>query len=922
MSIRIRTGYAFHKAAGQLSVIAGILQQHGRTHAPITDTASAYGWVQWDGIVRKLGMLPAFGVELAVSQDITAKRPVVDYWTFIAKDDLRPLHQIISVATEQFRYEPLLTLEQAARAAESLNVVMGHRSPVEVIGPRSGLWFALSPAVSPGQLKRVLKTGHCIVAACDNRFPGKDDRGLYEMACGKRSDTQSYPQWIMSDDEWRASVSHFDLFQMNLDAALQRRDAILQQSTATLQRAEMAHPPRPLSLLVMCFAGVERLGIDLMNETYLNRLNHELDLIKQKGFEDYFHMVADIVAFARQRMMVGPARGSSCGSLVCYLLGITTIDPIPHGLLFERFIDVNRADLPDIDIDFSEQNRNLIFDYVRKKYGPHRVARLGTVNMFQVRSALRAAAIALKIPEWAVEGIADQAEKSSIEEALKNNVLNRKYPELAVAAKLIDHPSHAGQHPGGVVITNGPVSDTVAIDQRSGATMCDYRDAEKLNLLKIDMLGLTQLSVFEDALQLASLPRDTLSKVPFDDVKAFHILNTRRYAGIFQFNGGALQQLTSKVLVHAFEDMVALTALARPGPMQSGEDKRWLRIRGNQEVASYLHPLFEPILQPTLGVVIYQEQIMQICRAVGMEWPDVSALRRLISKSAGPEEMDKFLQTFSKCCKQHGMTDSTIEHTWNVLRESGAYSFNKSHAVAYAVVSYWCCWLKAHHQLEFAAATLSHTSEENQIKLLRELEKEGIRYVPADRQVSTDKWTVGNVDGQKKLVGPLSNIIGIGPKHQSTILSQRARPMEQLPDHVGKLLARMKTKIDNLYPIRSALNALMPDPKKLNIVSTPSEIGAVQTNGEKYTVLVIGRVNELREKPANGAMSLNMRIEDDTGEILAKVSRYEFDPMGKKIIAHGKGYYALRGMVPADFRMIWVEGFRFIGAENENHKSE
>ena len=918
MSARIRTGYSFRKAAGHLTAVAAVLKEQGRTHAPITDTASTYGWVQWDRIVRASGMKPCFGVELAVSHDIKAKRPTVDYWTFLARDDLRPLHEIIGVATEQFRYEPLLTVEQATSAASALNVIMGHRSAVADIEPRPHLWFGVGPAISIGQIRRVLKTAHRFVAVSDNRFPHEGERSLYELACGRRSDTQSYPQWILSDDEWRINIAnHLEEFSgvAFSEIALDNRDEILEASTATLQRAEMAHPDRPYGLLEMCQLGAQRLGIDLGRQPYAARLRRELELIVAKKFEDYFYMVADIVNVARSSMMVGPARGSSCGSLVCYLLGITSVDPIPFGLLFERFIDVNRADLPDIDIDFSEQHREVIFRYVRDKYGAHRVARLGTVNLFQARSALKAAALALDIPPWSIASVADQAEAVGIEQALKGHLLARTYPELALAAKLEGHPSHAGQHPAGIVITAGAVSDVVAIDRRTGATMCDYRDAEALNLLKIDMLGLTQLSVFEDALELANLDPKALGQLnPYNDQKALHVINSRRYAGIFQFNGQAQQNLANQITITSIDDIVALTALARPGPLDSGEAQRWVRIRLNKEAPSYIQELFEPILKPTLGVVIYQEQIMQICRAVGMSWEDVSSMRRLISKSAGPEALDAHRVVFIGNGLKAGLHQLALENMWDVLRASGAYSFNKSHAVAYGIISYWCCWLKAHYPLEFAAATLSHASDDTQIKLLRELEREGIGYVPADKNVSIDKWTVGNVNGQRKLVGPLSNIIGIGPKHQAAILSARSRPMEKLPDRIGKLLASPRTKIDNLYPVRTEINRLMPDPKKLNITSHPIEISKVQTNGEKQLVLVFGRVDELREKIVDGIHSLNLWIEDDSDRIFAKVGRYDFDQIGKEIMQHGEGYYALKGTVPAGFRMIWIEGYRFIGA--------
>jgi DNA polymerase-3 subunit alpha len=571
--------------------------------------------------------------------------------------------------------------------------------------------------------------------------------------------------------------------------------------------------------------------------------------------------------------------------------------------------------------------------------------------MYQARSTLKELAIALDIPVWATEAIADQAEKTSLKEAMEGSKFLAGYaPSKHVgwpqdfkreatgyAIQMEDHPKHAGQHAAGVVITSGPVADVVAVDRRTGATMCDKYDAEVLGLLKIDALGLTQLSVFEDALWLVGNGSSYVEwpmRGPFNDPKAFHILNTRRFAGVFQFNGPALQNLCTKVTVKSLDDMVALTALARPGPLDSGEAHRWIQTRTGYVPQTYPHPLFEPILKPTLGVVIYQEQVMQICRAVGMSWEEVSAVRRLISKSAGPEELERYHESFYRNGIAHDINESVSNDVWRILRASGSYSFNKSHAVAYSIISYWCCWMKAHYPLEFAAATLTHAGEEMQLKLLRELAKEGTRYVPADSQLSTDKWTVAERNGARTLIGPLSNIIGIGPQHQKTILSARVRKVERIPDHIGKILYRMKTKVDDLWPIKSAIERLKTDKLKQDLVSKCVDIGDIQSTGAPYVVRVEGLVDSIKKINENAPdrvikrngrtlpgtpHAINLWIGDDTDKIFAKVDYQAFADFGEELLAHGKGYYSLRGLVPADFRMIKVEKFRFIGTEGAPH---
>lgn len=942
MSVRIRTGYSFRSAAGKIDDVMKRLVALEFTAAPITDTASTFGWVKWSKLAQKSGLRPVFGVELAVSPSINEKKPSVDYWTFIAQGSLKPLHELISLATEQFRYQPLLSRQQAW-SRDDVSVVMGHRTDFTSVVARDHLYVALAPSLTKGQVKRALEAGHRLVAASDNRYVQEGDQGFYETLCGRNASVQSYPQWIMGDDEWHRSVPAMD---GDVAAtALLNRETIFGLSTATLQPAEMVHPPRPATLLKMCKDGAKELGCDLKRPEYAARLKRELKLIEEKQYEDYFYLVADICQWARERMIVGPARGSSCGSLVCYLLRITTVDPIPHGLIFERFIDINRSDLPDIDIDFPEHRRAEVFEYVAQRYGRERVARLGTVAMYQPRSALKEAAGAMDIPPWLLNPVMDAIIERSpgdsralqaTEDTLKDTVAGRdfleKYPEIMVAARMEGHPRHAGQHAAGIVITDQPVINYVAVDQRTGATMCDKKDAEDLNLLKVDALGLTQLSIFEKALDLAKLPRDHLFSVPLDDQAAFDVLNAKKYSGIFQFNGLALQSITDQINVRELNDIVAITALARPGPLNTGGTNHWIKVKTGRERETYPHPLFEPHLKSTLGVVAYQEQVMIIGREIGgLSWEDVTALRKAMSKSLGKEFFDQYGDKWKAGARQKGVPEDVLVKVWDDLCAYGAWAFNLSHALAYGLVSYYCCWLKAHYPLEFAAATLTYTdSPETQIKLLRELAAEGVSYLPADIDFSTDTWTVKKGGNWNHLVGPLNNVLGIGPKMMASIMGARQRG-EPIPERARKLLEKPKTKIDSLFPIRAAFARLLPDPKAANIISAPVPIRDVQVRGEEYEVMVFCVAEKIRPKDENEEInvvkrggrrlsgptdSLNLRLADDTDAIFAKVNRWDFVRLGKPIVERGragKALYAVKGNVPKDFRMISVKAIRYIG---------
>lgn len=344
--LKCRTGYSFRAAAGKIDKVLDRLQELGHTSAPITDRASTFGFHRWKKACEARGMTPVFGVELAVTASINAKKPSVDYWTFVARDSLEPINRLMTLATQQFRYQPLLRLDQALAAAKDVNVMIGHRPPMDLWDLDElpeGVAVGLMPSSPVAVVKRALAKGWNFAASSDNRFPTAADKGFYEVLTGRNAETQTYPQHILSDEEWRASIAHHELPEAVIMAAQHTSEDWLAACTAQLQKSSLPHIDAPQTLREMCMAGAEKLGCDLADPIYAARLERELSLIGVKEYEDYFYIVADICQWARERMLVGPARGSSCGSLVCYLLGITTVDPIPFGLIFERFISINRG---------------------------------------------------------------------------------------------------------------------------------------------------------------------------------------------------------------------------------------------------------------------------------------------------------------------------------------------------------------------------------------------------------------------------------------------------------------------------------------------------------------------------------------------------------------------------------------------------
>jgi DNA-directed DNA polymerase III PolC len=903
----------------------------GHERFTITDRASTFGHNRWSKVH---GPEAIYGVELAVNSNITARKSPNNFMTFLAKDSVVPIYELVARATEQFYYTAKLSYADIADL-DSVFVLIGEFPRWDLIGePRPGWYFPVAPGTSLRQVEEATRRGFPIVATSNNFYPRIEDQEAYEILCGRNARDQTYPMHLIDADDWA------DWFPELGSDPIDRTYEIAAQCQAELRQAELVEPDKPRTLLHMCESGAARKGVDLVGE-YRDRLLKELGIIGEKGFEDYFYIIEDLCRWAKNHMFVGPARGSSCGSLVCYLLDITEVDPIKHGLIFERFIDINRPDLPDIDIDFSDRRRHLAEKYLRDKYGADRVARLGTVSMYKAKSTINETSAALDVPKWEVTDFSESIEghfsgdalaNKSIADALENTdagvALAKKFPEMKIATQIEGHPRHAGQHAAGVVITKDPLTNYAAMDNKTGAIMVDKYDAEDLNLLKIDCLGLTQLSIFEDTLDLIGKDRPWLKTYPIDDPAAFEVINDRRYTGIFQFQGQATQSLCDQVdTIDSFEDIVSITALARPGPLNSGGASLWAERRSGRLPVKFDHDLLEPILGDTYGVITYQEQIMRICRDVGgMSWTDVSDIRKAMSKSLGLEYFSKFKTAFIDGAKANGVRAATADRIWEQMKESGGYAFNKSHAVAYGLIGYWCCVLKSRHPLEFAAATLGRESDtDQQIQLLRELESEGIGYIPVDVERSTARWEVSG----DKLLGPLTGIHGIGPKIAAQIVKLRGEDGE-LPGRAAGLLADPRTPYDSLHPIGEAFPALFekPGPGHPFNLSEPLTRLVDLTSETLGHFYVVGEVTEYDLNDHNDLKAiarrgyemtgptkyLNVMIKDDSGSIQAQFNRFKYDGFGIPLVERGPGHvYLFKGEIRKGFRRLYLEKSKYVG---------
>lgn len=402
-----------------------------------------------------------------------------------------------------------------AQVAKGVIKIAGVLINLEKINQHSpDLYIALSPSTTRFQFQEAKRRGFRFIASSDNSYPQAADRDFYRVALGKRAALATYPQHILSDKEWRVAVAPLTDDKMLIANALKNRDAAMAQCNAALKPAKLLVPRKPRTLRQMCEAGAVELGIDLSDQIYRSRLEHELSVIDAMSNEDYFYIVADLMQYARKNAVCGPGRGSSSGSLVCFLLGITEIDPIKFSLIFERFLDQSRTDWPDIDVDVQDDKRKLMIEYLQKRYGKDHVAKLGNLGTFGARSALNQVCKSLNIPKWKCEEAlsqiilrndGDSRALNCLEDTLTLTTPGKKFlaehPETLIASKLEGHPSYAGTHAGGILITKDPIADHMAVNN-DGTAQADMKSAEFLGCLKIDLLGVTQLSVFNRTMEL------------------------------------------------------------------------------------------------------------------------------------------------------------------------------------------------------------------------------------------------------------------------------------------------------------------------------------------------------------------------------------------------------------------------------------
>ncbi|HKP13393.1 MAG TPA: DNA polymerase III subunit alpha [Blastocatellia bacterium] len=671
--------------------------------------------------------------------------------------------------------------------------------------------------VIPGMIELSKRTGIPLAATNDCHYLNQDDWRAHDIlvciGAGKTVNEKRGIKYKEGEFYVRSAKEMWLLFGKDLPEALLNTVAIAEMCELELPKGENHLPvyrvPEGETIdsyfARMARAGLEerwqaiknRLGRKYDLDDYTRRLEEEIAVITKMGFPGYFLIVWDFINYAkRSNIPVGPGRGSAAGSLVAYCLKITDVDPLQYDLLFERFLNPERVSMPDIDIDFCVRGRQRVIDYVADYYGRDHVSMISTFGTMASKAAIKDVGRALEMPYAEVDKIAKmipppvRGRNVSIEDAIKQNPdLKRAIDTdarvkdvIEVAKRLEGCSRHSSVHAAGVVISPKPIYELVPVAKPSRSTNEDdivtqyaMGDLEKTGMLKMDFLALTTLTIIDDALK--SIARETgqtldLAQIPLDDKAALQLFCEGKTEAIFQFESDGMKDICRRLKPEGLEDLAALNALYRPGPIDSGMIDDFIDRRHGRKKVKYDFPELQEVLGNTLAVIVYQEQIMAVFqRLAGYSLGEADLVRRAMGKKKR-EELDKHKEKFLKQAMEHGHDKVKLDKLWHNMEGFADYAFNKSHSVAYGYLAYQTAYLKAHYPTHFWAAVLSNelNNTAKVVKYINEARTQGIEILPPDVNVSFDNFTPS---GNSIRFG-LAAIKGIGQSAVSCIVDARA----------------------------------------------------------------------------------------------------------------------------------------------------
>lgn len=860
--LHVHTQYSLLDGASKISDLLAYAKELGMDSLAITDHGVMYGVVEFYQEAKKHGIKPIIGCEVYVANGSRFEKNNRDsmYHLILLAENDEGYHNLMKLVSlghlDGFYYKPRIDkdiLRKYSKGIICLSACIAGEIPVQILrGNLDGAERILCDYLDIFGKENFflelqdhdLDEEHTVNAAL-KRLAKKYDLGLVatnDLHYVRRKDAEAQDvllciQTTSTVDDPKRMKFPNDQFYLKSEAEMREKFGdcpealintarIAERCNVEMSFGHLLLPEFPIPDGLTAAEYLRKLCIEGMPPRYpepdqvvWDRLDYELGIINKMGYDCYFLIVWDFISYSRRNdIPVGPGRGSAAGSIVAYLLGITNIDPLKYDLLFERFLNPERVSMPDIDTDFCYEKRQQVLDYIINRYGQDKVAQIITFGTLQARAAVRDVGRALDMPYNVVDHVAKLIPRDlgiTLEKALEaSNELNKLYVDDPNIRRLIDlarsvegMPRNSGTHAAGVVIAPDDLKKYVPLqlsNENFITTEYDKDKIESLGLLKMDLLGLRTLTVIGDAISFiyeTTGEKIDIDKIPLDDEVTCKMLSKGDTQGVFQLESGGMTKLVMDLGPESFEDLIPLVALYRPGPLGTGMVADFIAGRHGDKTAALLHPLLEPVLKDTFGVILYQEQVMQITSVLaGFSLGQADILRRAMGKKKA-KELDSMREAFIEGAKKnHGISPELSTEIFALLQHFAGYGFNKSHSAAYALVAYQTAYLKAHWPAEFMAAFLTSVISDSEklswyISVCRDM---GLKILPPDVNESGSSFSV-NKDGVIRF--GLAGVKNVGENAISSILeARREGPFLSLLDFCKRVDNRAinKRMLENL----------------------------------------------------------------------------------------------------------------------------
>jgi len=946
--LHVHSHYSLLDGLSKIDELLDYVKELGMDSVALTDHGALYGAVEFYKKAKSKGIKPIIGAEVYLAPEkLTDKRANIDNFSYHLvllvrnEEGYKNLVKLITIShLEGFYYKPRIdeqTLAQYASGLIGLSACLQGKIPrlilagkkdeaeklacyyQEVFG-KGNFYLELQPHQKiPEQIKvnKALieisqKTKIPLVATNDVHYLKKEDAEAQDILMlintgANPNDPERLS--MLQDDFSMTSPQEMENFFKDTLQAIENTQEIVQKCNFNFVLGQIKIPSFPVPgnktpeeyLTQLCEEGLKKRYGEKITPQIRERMNYELSVINKMGFAPYMLIVQDLVNWAKQnRIVVGPGRGSGGGSLVAYLTNITNIDPLKHNLLFERFLNPQRISMPDIDLDFTDRRRDEVIKYVAQKYGQDHVAQIITFGTMAARAVVRDVGRALRYTYSYCDQLAKMIPMGmDLLGALeKIDEFRNKYESDPMAKKLIDLAKklegvarHSSTHACGVVISTFPLTELVPLQRSSGngeeaiVTQYEMHSIEDLGLLKMDFLGLKNLTIIEDTLARIYVLHNNLKinieEIPYNDQKTFALLQNGLTTSVFQLESEGMKRYLKEMKPTSFDDIVALIALYRPGPLQFIPD--YIRRKHGKEEIKYLHPKLEPILKSTYGICIYQEQLMKIAQEIcGFTLSEADILRKAIGKKI-KELLDAQETKFIEGAIKNGIDRETAQKLWQWILPFASYGFNKSHSVAYAIIAYQTAYLKAHYPVEFMASVL--TSEKADVEriafLIEECKKMGIEVLPPNINESLKNFTV--VPGKNQIRFGLLAIKNVGSNVVDAIVEERKLngPFKSISDFIYRVKSKDLNKKSMEALIKAGVFDQFEERNKL-LENLERILEAARENTKKQNLNQLG----LFASAKNGGFFNEIKLEPVRPATLFEKLAWEKELLGLYINSH------------------------------------